>query len=519
MHHTITLDTTSRALIGKLKTHGIESKLNCTQLTVPHTRQATIVLREEGWNVPAPILSQYDFPTTNKEKPAFQVQKWTCGMMTLDMRSYVLNDLGTGKTRCVLWSYDFLKSQGLANKLLVIAPLSALMKTWGKELKKEFYWLKFRILHGTKKQRVERLNDNVDVYIINHDGVKVIEDELMARKDIDCVCADEVSMYRDGGAQRTKIFKQVIFNKPWVWGLTGSPMPKAVTDVWGPCSAITPETVPTYFSTFRAQLMLKKGPYLWVPKAGAEEYAVSCMRPSVRYTLDEVTELPEQIREYYEADLTHQQQQAYDAMRSKALTMIADKTITAANAGAVLSKLLQIGLGWVYNAAGEIAALDNKPRLQLILDLIDSSAQKVILFANFKSAIAGLSQMLTGSSVDHAVVTGDVTYRERNVIFDNFQDTKKYKVLLAHPVCMSHSLTLTAATTTIWAGPTTSLEVFLQANARTYRIGQEHKTLVAMIGGSQAEKRMYQILGRNEKAQNAFLTLVELLTAKENEAV
>jgi len=516
--NTVTLDTTDKGLIGRLKKHGVECELNCTQLKVPHTFQTTKLLRAEGWDVPAPILSQYDFPTVDPMKPAFQVQKLTCAMMTINTHAYVLNDLGTGKTRCVLWAYDFLKQQKLANKLLVIAPLSALMKTWGKELRKEFYWLRFRVLHGTKKQRLERLEDDVDVFVINHDGVKVIEEELVARKDIDTVCADEVSMYRDGGAQRTKIFKNVIREKAWVWGLTGSPIPKAVTDVWGPCSAITPDTVPTYFSTFRAQVMLKRGPYLWVPKAGAEEYAVSCMRPSVRYTLDEVTELPEQAREFYEVDLTVAQQQAYNALRQKALVMIDEKKIDAMNAGAVLSKLLQIALGWVYTREGDIVELNNTPRLQLILDLIDSCAQKVILFAPYKSAIAGLSKMLTGSSVEHAIVTGDVSYKERNVIFDDFQDSRKYKVLLAHPVCMSHSLTLTRATTTIWAGPTTSLETFSQANARTYRIGQTHRTLVAMISGSPAEKRMYQILGRNEKAQNAFLTLVELLTAKENEA-
>jgi superfamily II DNA or RNA helicase len=153
--------------------------------------------------------------------------------------------------------------------------------------------------------------------------------------------------------------------------------------------------------------------------------------------------------------------------------------------------------------------LDNTPRLQLILDLIDSCKNKVILFASFKSAVKALSGMLTANSIDHAVITGDVTRTKRNEIFTSFQDTPRYKVLLAHPVCMAHSLTLTAATTTIWAGPHTSLDTFHQANGRTYRVGQQHKTLIALVGGTGVEKRIYSLLGQNEQVQNKFLEIVE----------
>lgn len=515
--YTVSLDSMDAGLIKRLtKSLGADAiELNCKQLHVRHDYKATKILRAEGYDVPAPILTQYSFPTTDLNKPAFHVQKLTCAMLTTNMRAYVLNELGTGKTRCVLWAFDFLKRVGLAHKLLVIAPLSALVRTWGKELMDEFPWLRFEILHGSKEQRLKRLAKDVDVYIVNHDGVEVIYDALTARSDIDAVCADEIAVYRNGGSKRTKTFKQMILCKPWIWGLTGSPIPRAVTDVWGPCSAITPDTVPNYFSTFRAQLMLKKGPYTWVPKTGAEEYAVSCMRPSVRFKLDEVTELPPQVFNYYTAELSDKQRATYDQMRALAIAMIDEKKIDALNAGAVLNKLLQIALGWVYTRDGTIVPLDNTPRLQLILDFIDSSERKVILFAPFNSAVAALSDMLKANKVDHGIVTGNVSLKARNVIFGKFQDTGTYKVLLAHPQCMAHALTLTAAATIIWAGPVTSLDTFNQANGRIYRVGQEHKTLIAMIGGTPAEKHIYHILGRNEKLQNNFLKIVEVLTQNE----
>ena len=125
---------------------------------------------------------------------------------------------------------------------------------------------------------------------------------------------------------------------------------------------------------------------------------------------------------------------------------------------------------------------------------------------------AALDAILTENKLSHAIVTGDVTTKKRDEIFNDFQDTPRYKVLLAHPACMSHSLTLTAASTTIWAGPVTSLDTFTQANGRTYRVGQDTKTLVAMVGGTPMEKRIYKLLGANERLQNRFLEIVEAIT-------
>ena len=462
---------------------------------------------------PPEILTEYQFPPH-----AFQVQKLTSAMLATNPRGYVLNDLGTGKTRAVLFAYDYLRIKGDAGKLLVICPLTAMTRTWAREIMSEFPWLKFKILHGSKAQRIKNLSVDVDVYIINHDGLETIFEELVNRKDIWTVCADELGVYRNGRSNLTTYFKQYVQYKKNVWGLTGSPCPKAVTDVWGPCSCITPHTVPRYFGTFRAQLMTKVDQFRWVARPGAEERAVSCMQPSVRFRLDEVTELPQRVMNYYEATLSSNQKVVYDGMRKQAAVLVGENKIDALNAGAVLSKLLQIALGYVYTREGKIVELDNTPRLQLILDLIDNSYKKAILFAPFKSAISAFDKLLTKNKVDHGIVTGDISVPKRNTIFSEFQDTSQLKVLLAHPGCMSHSLTLTAATSVIWAGPVTSLDTFYQANGRIYRIGQRHKTLIAMVGGTPIERKIYKLLGNNESVQERFLSLVEQLTNDNIEA-
>lgn len=457
-------------------------------------------------NVKAKIVPAYNFA-----RGAFNVQKLTAALLLENYRGYVLNDLGTGKTRSVLFAFDALRSNQLARKMLVIGPISGLRRTWAREIMLALPHLSYVILYGDRKKRLRELSKNVDVYIINHDGLEVIADELDAMN-FDVVCVDELAVYRNNRTDRTRLLKRFVEDRQYVWGMTGSPIPRAVTDVWAQANCLTPWTIPRYFTVFREQLMMKIDAYRWRPKAGAEERAVACMQPSVRYTLDEVTELPSRVIQYYACDMTPEQARVYEHMRATCVAMAKNKTIDALNAGAALSKLLQIAIGYVYTRSGDVVELDNTPRLQLILDLIDNCKNKVILFASYKSAVKALSTMLDANHIDHAVVTGDVSVPKRNNIFNLFQDTPRYKVLLAHPGCMAHSLTLTAATTTIWAGPCTSLETFHQANGRTFRIGQQHKTLVALVGGTGVEKRIYSLLGQNEQTQNRFLEIVEATT-------
>lgn len=474
-------------------------------LSLPHDLAATKLLRQLGYEVEAPVLTQYNW----QGKTPYEVQKRTVSLMTTERRAYVLNGLGTGKTMCTLWSFDYLKQQGLIDKLLVVAPLSTLWFVWEKEIFENFPHLTSKVLFGSKEKRIKLLaDDDVDIYIINHDGIGTIHDELKARKDINALVIDELSVYRNGSALRTKAMRKFAADKNWVWGLTGSPMPKDVTDIWGQAAIITPHTVPKYFGHLRQELCYKCGPYKWQAKDGAVEKAFSMLQPSVRFALDDVVELPEQVIRYVEVPLGKKQHEVYSNMRAKAVAMVEDKTVDAMNAGAVLSKLLQIALGWVYNRAGETITLDNEGRVQTIVDNVHACERKVLVFVPFKSALAGLSQAFDTEGIEHCVVSGEVPAGKRKEIFADFQKTERYKAMIAHPACLSHGLTLTAADTIIWGGPVTNLETFQQSNGRITRIGQTHKQLVLMIGGTPVEKRIYMALGKKESVQNEFLDLI-----------
>lgn len=473
---------------------------------VRHGADETKFLRNLGMDVPAPVLVQYDWCGGTP----FDVQRKTAAMLTMNKRAYVLNSFGTGKTKAALWSWHYLHQRGEAGKLLVVAPLSTLNFTWGREVFQTLPGIKVVTLHGTRKKRLDRLNDTeYDVYVINHDGLKVIADDLIDHPEIDTVIFDELAVYRNAQSARTKVAIKIAERMKWAWGLTGSPTPNAPTDAWAQCRLLTPHTVPKYFNRFRDQVMVKVSQFRWVPKQEAADTIFEAMQPAVRYKLDDVVELPDVVERTVDVEMGPKQTKVYKQMQEHAYTLIEQKEITAMNAGAVLSKLLQISTGYIYTREGDVVPLDNDERMTALVDTINSTDRKVIVFVPFVHALKGIEERLTREGYDVATVSGATNKGERDTIFNKFQNTDAIKVLVAHPQCMSHGLTLTAADTIVWFSPLPDLEIFDQANARIRRIGQKHKQQIVMFQATPAEKRIYQKLRNKQKIQNTLLEMYE----------
>jgi SNF2 family DNA or RNA helicase len=476
-----------------------------THRLVPHEAAATYLLRKLGYDAPAPILTQYEFPGF---RPAFDVQKKTCALMTLHQRAYVLNGMGTGKTAAALWAYDYLRGNGMAQRLLVVAPLSTLTFTWAAEIFKATPHLKYAVLHGTKAKRLERLAEDVHVYIVNHDGVKVIAEELERRADIDTLVLDELAVYRNK-SDRTKVIKRLAARMTWVWGLTGAPIPNSPTDAYYQASIVTPHTVPRFYGHFRDALMTRVSQFKFVPKPDAVEKAYAALQPAVRYTLDDVVELPDCVERTVDVEMGTLQAKTYRTIAAALPAAVRDKQITAVNAGAIMSKLLQISTGWVYTSAGDTVPLDNEKRIEALVDAVLATDHKVLVFVPFKHALAGISAALTKEGIEHATVSGDTPSNERAAIFSLFQNTNKYHCIAAHPQCLAHGITLTSADTIVWFAPVTSLEIYDQANARIRRVGQKHKQLYLHLQSTPVEKKIYTMLRAKQRVQEKLLELFE----------
>ena len=474
---------------------------------VPHGMRETLILRHMGFKVPNPMELYYEFPHPQGEEP-FKVQKVTCNLLSENPRCYVLNDMGTGKTRTVLWSWDYLRGCGLCGRLLVVCKLSNLRDPWADEAFKIIPDRKVNLLHGSRKVRLQLLEDPADVYVINHDGLKVIYNELLARKDITVLCIDELNAYRNN-SDRTRLMKRFASNFSTVWGLTGNPRPNAPTDIHHQVKIVTPSRGVKSFRAAEELLMTRVSQYVLKPKPGANDIAFDWMQPAVRFSLDDVTELPDAITRPIHVDLSKQQEKVYNTVKKDLIALVRDKKITALNAGAAMGKLLQIAGGWVYNQAPEYIRLDASPRIGALIDLIESSAHKVIVCIPYRHMLEGIHGIFGRIKVDFdwCMVHGDT--KNRDELFNLFQHTDKYHAMLAHPGCISHGLNFTSADTVIWYIPITSYDTYEQTEARIRRSGQRHKQQFLQMRATPIEERLYTLLRQKETGQDKLLALFE----------
>lgn len=417
--------------------------------------------------------------------------------------------MGTGKTRAALWAWDYLNSTKQAGRLLVVAKLSTLTFTWMAEIFKTIPHRKAVVLHGDKATRLKRLADpEADIFIINHDGVKVIYEELFERTDIDTIVIDELAAFRNVN-ERMKTMAALAHAKTRVWGMTGSPMPQEPTDVWAQARIVTPGTVPRWRSHFRDQVMTRSpvDPLKWVARPNAKDIAFQALQPAVRFKLSDVVELPETIYRTLDVELSDQQKTIYTAMKNVYHAAVLNNQITAMNAGVALGKLLQIAGGWVYSIDKTVVKLDNDKRVEALLDVIEEAENKVIVLAPYNHTIEGLNLAMAARGIDFATVPKEPS--KRAPIFNAFQNTSQYRVLSSHPGKLSHGVTLTAADTVVWYLPIPSYETYEQTNARIIRVGQRNKQIIFHMRATYAEKRIYDLLRRRERMQDEFLKLFE----------
>jgi SNF2 family DNA or RNA helicase len=218
------------------------------------------------------------------------------------------------------------------------------------------------------------------------------------------------------------------------------------------------------------------------------------LQPAIRYTKEECIDLPEITHTSRIAPLTAQQEKYYRILKKEMLLVAAGEEVSSVNAATNLSKLLQISGGAVYTDSGSVIEFDVSNRLSVILEVIEEASHKVLVFVPFTHTINLLKDYLTKNGVTSEIVNGDVTVNKRTDIFKRFQEQENPRVLIIQPQAASHGVTLTAANVVIWYAPVTSIETYLQANARIHRQGQKNPMTVVHISGSPVENRLYAML-------------------------
>jgi SNF2 family DNA or RNA helicase len=440
-------------------------------------------------------LSEYDWPRPHGFTP-FDHQKTTAEFLISNRKSFCFNEQGTGKTASVIWAVDYLMKVGLVSRVLIVCPLSVMKAAWQEDLFKFALHRTVAVAHGGREKRKQIINGHSEFVIINFDGVEIVKKEILAGG-FDLIVIDEASAYKNAQTDRWKTMRDISKVVKGLWMLTGTPAAQSPVDAYGLAKLVNPKGVPAFFGQFRDSVMQKVTDYRWIPKPTAQAIVHNALKPAIRFEKAQCLDLPELTFVDREAPLSPQQLKYYNVLKKQMLIEAAGEEVTAINAAVKLNKLLQISGGAVYSDNKEVIEFDVTDRLKVVKEVIDESSHKVLVFVPFTHTIELLTKYLTKNGITCDVINGAVSANRRAEIVKEFQTRVEPRVLVIQPQAASHGLTLTAANTVIWYAPTSSVETYLQANARIDRPGQRNPMTVVHIHGSPTEKRLYSLLRNN----------------------
>jgi SNF2 family DNA or RNA helicase len=445
-------------------------------------------------DIPSPILRDYTW--TGRLTP-FVHQKTTSSFLSLHRRAFCFSEAGTGKTASVIWAADYLMKKGLVKRVLVLCPLSIMKAAWQGDLFKFAMHRSCSVAHGDAKQRKKIIEAGSDFVIINFDGVAVMEEEIVAGG-FDLIVVDEATAYKNAQTTRWKILNRLIkTTDPRLWMLTGTPAAQSPLDAYGLAKLVNPEGCPSHYGSFRDSVMYKITQFKWGVKPQAKSIVHRILQPAIRFEKSQCLDLPQVTHTEREAPLTAQQKKYYKLLKTQMLMEADGEEVSAVNAATRLNKLLQISGGAVYSDTGEVVQFDVSNRINVVLEAIAETTRKVLVFVPFTHTIELLRDTMEKEKISCDVINGKVPLNKRSDIVARFQSSEHPRVLLIQPKAASHGLTLTEADTIIWYAPTTSVETYLQANARIDRPGQKHAMTIVHISGSDVEAKLYHMLRGN----------------------
>jgi SNF2 family DNA or RNA helicase len=441
-------------------------------------------------NAPSPMERDYDWPGLYTP---FDHQRTTASYLALRDRAFCFNEAGTGKTSSVIWAADYLMQAGLIKRVLIVCPLSIMYSAWQADVFKTAMHRTVAVAHGDASKRKKVIHGEYEFVVINFDGVGTVQEEI-SKAGFDLIVIDEANAYKTASTKRWKILAKLMTPSTRLWMMTGTPASQSPLDAFGLAKLVNPSGVPKFLGAWRDKVMTQATRFKWVPKSDAKINVFNALQPAIRFAKADCLDLPEVVYQTREVPLTAQVMKYYKALKNEMLIEAAGEQISAVNAAAMLSKLLQISGGAMYTDTKEVVEFDVSPRLNALMEVLDETENKVLVFVPFTHTIELLHKFLTTQGVNHDVINGAVSATGRAEIINRFQMHENPRVLIIQPQSASHGVTLTAADTVVFWSPVMSVETYLQCIARIDRVGQKNSMTVVHLQGSEAERHIYKML-------------------------
>lgn len=431
-------------------------------------------------------------------------------------------DMGLGKTVITLTAVNRLMYEEFAvQKVLVIAPKRVAEDTWSRESKKwdHLQHLELSKILGAKKQREEALCQEADIYIINRENVKWLVDKCQQQRKwpFDMVVIDELSSFKSSKSQRFRALKKVTPLIRRIIGLTGTPTPNGLLDLWPQMYLLDRgERLGKTVSGYRERYFTpgRRNGYTvfsWELKEGADEVIRERIKDiCISMSAEDYLALPERMNNIIPVKLSEQEMKLYRTMEKEQILEFEESEIAALSAGAVAGKLLQMANGAVYDREGSYKVLHDQ-KLDVLEEMLEITDEPVLVFYNFQHDQERLMSRFLRMSP--RMLDGEKDIRDWN--------EGRIKLLLAHPASIGHGLNIQdGGHIIIWFGLTWSLELYQQANARLYRQGQTKNVIIHhLVAEGTIDEQIMAALERKDTGQKALLESLKARIKKIREEV
>lgn len=442
---------------------------------------------------------------------AHDYQDFAIEKIMLSPKCGLFLDMGMGKTVTTLTAIAELMYNKLeVSKVLVVAPLRVAEDTWSREAEKWSHttFLQVSKVLGTLKQRESALNQKADIYVINRENLVWLVDYIGKSWDFDMVVVDEFSSFKNSKSQRFKALRKVLPKIKRLVGLTGTPAPNTLLDLW-----------PQIYLLDRGERLGKtKRAYLeryftagarnghvifdWKLRDGAEElihHKISDICVSMK--AEDWLDMPKRIDNTVAVTLPSKARAQYKELEKELLLEFENSDVVADSAAVLSNKLLQIANGAIYDENQDYQEIHNK-KLEALADIIEeSNGQPVLVFYSYKHDEKRLLKHLKKYRPEK--LTDSKSIKKWNA--------GKTSVLLAHPASAGHGLNLQdGGHIVVWFGLTWSLELYQQANARLFRQGQRESVIIHhIVAKNTLDEKVITALSSKKVGQDALLEAVK----------
>jgi SNF2 family DNA or RNA helicase len=401
-------------------------------------------------------------------------------------------EMGTGKTKVTIDNMAYLFLQRKIMAALVIAPKSV-YTNWESEIEThmpdviKYKTYKWNIDKPRDYHQLSKLRD-LKIFLINVEalstkrGFDACVDYLRENK-LNFVVLDESTTIKNRSAKRTKNILALQRLSHMRRILTGSPITKSPLDLYTQCQFLSPELLG--FSSYLAfrnryaemtDIPVGSGRFISVPKyyKRLEELEQKLKQFATRIRKDQCLDLKPKVRQKRYIELEGESKKIYEKLRTNALAIVEDSTISFSNKLTEIIKLHQVCNGFTKNDDGEILTL-HKSKINALDEILEETDGKVIVWANYLYNIHEIIKFLEDKYGKESVVSiyGDINVQKRKEAVDRIQTDSKTRFLVGNPTTGGFGLTLTAVNTVIYYSNNYNLEVRMQSEDRAHRMGQK----------------------------------------------